>query len=132
MKLPLDDSPKHKKRARLLAILWTLLIFFLCFIPADDIPDVHIPLADKWTHFILFGVFAFLWLLSIPVFKNRYLVFIFLVSVVLGWLVEFIQGLLVFLHRSEDITDVAADTIGGLLGVMIFYVIYRMKHRKTN
>lgn len=118
------SDPVYKNRARLLAILWTLLILFLCFIPAREIPDVEIPLIDKWTHCFLFGIFAFLWLFSIKNFKNKYLFLVLLSAVILGWLVEYMQGLLSFLGRSQDNMDTLSDSIGGLLGVIIFFAIH--------
>jgi VanZ family protein len=120
----------NKKRARLLAILWTLLIFVLCFLPGDDIPEVPIPAIDKWAHFILFGVFAFLWLCTRPTIKIKYLVLIFAVSVFLGWLVEFIQGEVTILHRTQDDMDTLADSIGGLLGILLFYLVFTWAEKR--
>lgn len=129
----LSENHRFYKRARFLAILWTLLIFFLCFIPGKEIPDVHIPLADKWAHFILFAIFAALWLLSIPRLRRKHFIGVFLSSVILGWLVEFIQGSLAFLGRSQDHMDTLADSFGGLLGVLLFYFYYQwqQKHRSV-
>ena len=118
-----SNSP-YKKRARFLALLWTLLIFILCLLPAKDIPEVHVPLADKWVHFIMFGVFAFLWLCTRPSRKISFLLSIFFLTVLTGWLVELAQGTFTSLGRSEDMMDVLADGIGGILGVLIFAVLY--------
>ena len=118
-----SGDPIYKKRARIGAILWTLLIFILCFIPAREVPDLDIPMADKWVHFILFGVFSFLWLLSIKEFRPHHLVIVLICSIVLGWLVEYIQGALTFLGRSQDNMDTLADGIGGLLGVVVFWLL---------
>ena len=118
-----SGDPIYKNRARIGAILWTLLIFILCFIPAREVPDLDIPLADKWVHFILFGVFSFLWLLSIKEFRLPHLVIVLICSIVLGWLVEYIQGALTFLGRSQDNMDTLADGIGGLLGVVVFWLL---------
>jgi VanZ family protein len=111
----------YSKWARKLAIAWTLLIFFLCFLPAEDIPAVNIPFIDKWTHFILFGMFSFLWLTAWPSLKASRLLLIFVLSVLDGWLVEFIQGQLPSLHRYQENLDILADGLGGLLGVIVFY-----------
>ena len=118
-----SGDPIYKKRARIGATLWTLLIFILCFIPAREVPDLDIPLADKWVHFILFGVFSFLWLLSIKEFRLQHLVIVLICSIVLGWLVEYIQGALTFLGRSQDNMDTLADGLGGLLGVLVFWLL---------
>jgi VanZ family protein len=113
------DSP-YTKRARFLAVLWTLLIFIGCFLPGKDIPDVQVPFIDKWVHLVLFGGFTFLWLCARPVRTARSLITIFLLSAALGSLIELLQGLLSFLGRTMDIMDALADSIGGLLGIGLF------------
>src|SRR5690606_20853954 len=120
------DSP-YKKRARWAAISWTLLIFVLCFLPGREIPDVHIPLADKWVHFVLFGIFSFLWLCSYPGKTLLFSLFILGLSIGTGWLVEVIQGQLTFLGRSRENMDILADSIGGLLGVLVYHVFAFMR-----
>ena len=113
------DSP-YKKRARFLAILWTLLILVACFTPAKEFPKVDIPLVDKWTHLILFGAFTFLWLCARPVRTVSWLVSLFLISVAFGAAIELLQGLLTFLGRSMEFMDAVADAIGGALGIGLF------------
>lgn len=114
-----------QKGALVLATSWTTLLFLLCFLPGYDIPDVDVPFIDKWTHFVLFGVFSFLWLAAYPGADIRRLVTCFLASCVVGWLVEEIQGLLTFLSRTKDVVDIVADAVGGLLGVLFFGLCYR-------
>jgi len=113
------DSP-YKKQARFLAMLWTLLIFIACFTPGKDIPQVDVPFIDKWTHLVLFGGFAFLWLCSRPIRTISWLVSVFFISVALGSFIELMQGLLSFLGRSMEFLDAVADSIGGLLGIGLF------------
>lgn len=124
MKQIFSENSPYKKRARSLAILWTLLIFFLCFLPGKDIPDVNIPFIDKWAHIILFGVFSFLWLCSAPSANLRWLLIMFVTSVFLGWLVEYIQGHYIP-NRTQDIVDIAADATGGIAGIVFFVILYR-------
>ena len=113
------SNSKFKKSARVLAILWTLLIFVLCLIPGSSFPRVDIPLVDKWAHVILFGVFAFLWLCGYPSRNLRFLIIILIVTAFFGWLVEYIQGNWVK-NRSQDHMDTLADAIGGIVGVLVF------------
>ncbi len=110
-----------------MAILWTLLIFIVCFLPAREIPEVDVPLADKWVHFILFGTYAFLWLLSVKQPSTKSWIVVFISAVLVGWLVEVLQGALSFLGRSQDNMDIVADAIGGFLGVAVFALIIRQK-----
>lgn len=121
----------HKKRAKSAAIVWTLLIFIACFIPGNEIPDVKIPLADKWVHFILFGGFTFLWLLSNPELSFKKLLIIFIAGCLFGWIVEELQGLLYFLGRAKDVKDIFADALGALLGVLLFYICARIAAQKS-
>lgn len=114
----------YNKRARLWAILWTLLVLFLCFIPGEDLPRVDIPLIDKWTHIILFSVFAFLWLCAGITRNIRYILAIAVVSIYTGWLVEYVQGHYVP-NRSQDITDIMADVCGAVIGIVFFLLLYK-------
>lgn len=82
----------------------------------------------------MFGLFSFLWLASIHNFKKQFLIIVFLISVIFGWLVEVLQGQLSFLGRSKDNMDVLADAVGGFLGVVVFYIGYTIiqKKKKNN
>jgi len=116
-------SSPYKKRARLAAILWTLLILFLCLMPAKEIPDVKVPLVDKWVHFVFFGGFSFLWLCARPKRKFSYLAFIMMLSISFGAFIEYLQDIFASLGRSADGLDILADGIGGLLGILAFYIL---------
>lgn len=115
----LPDSP-YTKLARFIASLWTLLIFVGCFFPARELPHVDVPFMDKWTHFVLFGVFSFLWLCARPKTNTGNLLYILVISVALGCLIEVLQGQLTFLGRSMELMDAIADSVGGLLGIAAF------------
>ena len=128
------DNIVYKRRARFGAILWTLLIFVLCLMPGKEVPKVEIPLIDKWAHFIFFGVFSFLWLLSLRTVSVVRMAVVLCLSILVGWLVEYLQGALTFLGRSQDNVDTLADGIGGLLGVIVFYALRRRsgKHKQVS
>src|SRR4051812_31847202 len=116
------DSP-YKKQARFLAILWTLLIFICCFTPGKDLPEVNVPLIDKWTHLVLFGGFTFLWLCARPLRTFSWLITLFFIALGLGVFIEIVQGLLAFLGRSMEFMDAVADSVGGLLGIGLFCLL---------
>lgn len=117
------------KRALVLAILWTSGILLACLIPGNEVPDIHIPLIDKWVHFIIFAGFSFLWLstfISATVVKG---VLVFILSVLLGYAVELLQDSGITTGRSYDVYDIVADTIGGVLGVLLFFLWRRIAFR---
>lgn len=124
------QSP-YRKRARIPAILWTLLIFILCLWPSRELPEVNVPLADKWTHMVLFAVFSFCWLCVRPAAGAGYRLLICLLSIVLGWLVEWLQQSFPALGRSFDYNDIIANAIGGVLGLSLFYIMSRVAKRKV-
>jgi VanZ family protein len=123
LKQAFTEASPYKERARTLTISWALLILILCFIPGQEFPDVHIPMADKWVHFILFAVFTLLWMCAKPSMKFTSLLIAFVAGSAFGALVEQIQGMLTFLGRSRSLQDIYADAIGSAIGVLIFYIM---------
>lgn len=114
---------QHKIWAVLIAIIWTALIFIACFLPGNEIPNVQIPMIDKWVHFVIFAGFSFLWYLTVPkatVFKSILLI---ILSFLIGFIVELIQGSSWVVGRAYEVNDVIADGIGGILGVVLYIII---------
>jgi VanZ family protein len=119
-----------RRVALVLAILWTLGIFVACLWPGKELPHSDIPFVDKWTHFVLFGIFAFLWLCALPSGTTTSLIYIVVITALLGWLVECLQGWLPRLGRSKDNLDAVADGIGGVLGALFFWIGARISGRQ--
>lgn len=106
-----------------LAIIWTTLIFFVCFAKSSDVPTVNIVGIDKVAHFLMHFSFTFLW--GMAFYKGNFisktslvLVFSFLLSFVFGVIIEIFQGYLT-VTRSADSEDVLANIIGALLAISI-------------
>ena len=112
---------RSKTRALIFAIVWTLIIFTACLIPSRDVPEVDLPLIDKWVHFVIFGGFSFLWLATFREVNVQKCFVIFLCSVAVGYVVELLQGSGITTGRSYDLMDVVADAVGGALGAIVFY-----------
>jgi len=106
-----------------MARLWTLLILIVCLTPSVEIPRVDIPLIDKWTHVVLFGIFSFLWLCARPALTTRWVVSLLLISIAFGAAVELLQGTLTFLGRSAEFMDAVADGLGGITGIAVFWLM---------
>lgn len=97
--------------------------------PARNVPKVDVPLMDKWVHFTFFGGFTFFWLCSKPNIKTGWLLSILAIAVSFGCTIEVVQGLLPALGRASEVMDAAADSIGALLGIGLFYVLARMANK---
>lgn len=108
-----------------MAIFWSLLILVACFIPGSEVPDVRVPLIDKWVHFILFGGFSFLWLCALGKPGKRAVLFGGVTALLLGYGVEVVQGSGLTEGRSFEWMDVVADGIGGVFGSVLYLVLWR-------
>lgn len=115
----------HKKRTARIASLWTFLILVACLIPGRDVPDVQVPFADKWVHFGIFAGFSFLWTCTFKRASLRAALSTGILSVLLGYAVELLQGSGITEGRSYDLYDLLADSIGGILGLVLFFLLYR-------
>ncbi|HNW97191.1 MAG TPA: VanZ family protein [Bacteroidales bacterium] len=119
-------------RYNLWGILWGLFILVLIGLPGENIPDVslwRLLQPDKIFHSVIFGIFV---LLLIVGFKKQHtyinlhyhakwhaVVF----GIIYGVITELLQ-LIIFTHRTADIIDIIADSIGCLLGLLTFNFIY--------
>ena len=110
-------------------IFWALFIAVLSLLPGEKFPHVPMTNADLAVHFFFYCVFTFLLILGnvrqsqFPLFKKKPIVFALLVSVPFGGLVEIIQGT-EFVSRSAEFADFLANSVGGLIGVILFLIIY--------
>ena len=105
-----------------MAMLWTLFILIGCFMPAPNVPKVDVPLADKWVHFTFFAGFTFFWLCAHPSLRASRLLTVLIIGIAFGSLIEVFQGLLPVLGRASEFMDAVADSIGALLGTILFFV----------
>lgn len=107
------------------AILWTIIIFILCTIPSKNIP-LPSSLSDKLNHIIAFAGFTFFWL-----FHSSRSWLILLIAVLYGIGIEFWQATLPeSFHRGFEWYDALADSIGGVIGYII-YLIFRKLYRSN-
>lgn len=119
-----------------LAIAWSILIIVLSLVPGRFLPDIpdfyHLLKPDKLIHLALFGTLSFLILQAIrKQYNTSNLVIIgtiiaFNISLLLGALTEYLQYI-GDINRSGNIYDFIANTVGSLLGVLVFIGYYRKK-----
>jgi hypothetical protein len=105
------------------AILWTVAIMVLCWIPRDLVKEVEdqsswfdVPHLDKVVHCAIFAIFSVLWLRARPV--RQPLAWIILSGFALAVLTEIVQGL-PMIGRDSSVGDMVTDGIGVLLGVAL-------------
>ncbi len=119
-------------RHTFLAIVWGLLILLLSALPGQEFPDMSfwsLLSFDKVVHAFFYAVLVELMIVGfIKQYTFRRLRFSAVtVSMVFGifygGVIEFLQAT-VFTGRQGDVMDWIADTIGCLIGMLVFYAIY--------
>ena len=109
------------------AICVAVGIFVLSSIPGTSFPRVHFVLADKVAHAVIFGVLAVA--VAVPIRRMK-MSWTWMRVVIAATVLAGAYGLsdelhqLLTPHRSSELLDVVADTIGGLLGAA-GYATYR-------
>jgi VanZ family protein len=102
------------------ALIWSAFVFVVLMIPGNKLPNeklIPIPHFDKLVHFLLFGVFAYLWDLylrkreSFIKERKRALLILFIIFMY-GLLLEYLQ---LFIGRKFDVIDLISDMSGILL-----------------
>lgn len=116
-----------------LTIIWTIIIVYVCSLPSSDIPKTKlfiIPHFDKIFHFGVYFVLAIFMLLEIrnnkPNARKYWIVGIF--TFILGFLIELEQHYIIS-GRSGNYADLIADTLGLILGMILFW-IFEKKGKK--
>ncbi|MAX80742.1 MAG: hypothetical protein CL843_11295 [Crocinitomicaceae bacterium] len=117
-------------RSLRLSILWALLILILSIAPHEEFENKSMDNLDKVVHFFFYGVLSHLIMLSFLKQRqykqlHQYGVYVaFGITFLYGLGIEILQGT-VFVSRSIEAMDMLANTIGSLLGLVSFYLIYR-------
>lgn len=112
------------------AVLWVLVIFILCALPGEDMPDLHlnIPYLDKMAHFGMFLVLSLLIVFPFELYTSWSVRQIYIIAVlaVLGYggLIEILQNY--FFSRSGEMWDLVADVVGGVAGCLGYPLVKRM------
>ncbi len=105
------------------ALLWTGIIAWLVFTPAEELPQLGLFSYDKFGHMLFFGLFVFLWAWGLTYgcaarLKNP-LLYAFTVGIIYSVAIEIIQHQFIP-GRMGDWGDVLADIIGCLIGYGIY------------
>ncbi len=110
-----------------ITILWTIIIFTLCALPGDAIPNPHfnIPHIDKIVHGGLFFIASLLLILPLVYYSHlpRWKAYLIacIYTLVYGGLIEILQFF--FFNRSGELYDWIADFVGALIACLCYPLI---------
>ncbi|WP_143065656.1 VanZ family protein [Flavobacterium urocaniciphilum] len=115
------------KLFKVLAVIWTITILYLCLSDSPNVPNFKLPFKDKIVHFSFYFMFVFLWVKS---FENKTfkkgLIVLFL-AILLGISIEFLQENFT-VHRTYDNYDILANTLGGLFSFLLVIKFHLIKN----
>lgn len=101
------------------ALFWTFIVTYLSLATIDSQLGNEIQLTnkDKIVHFVFYFLFVILWSFYADFRKNSFnpLPKILLIAILYGILMEVFQGVFTT-HRTADVFDVFANSLGAFLG----------------
>ena len=116
------------------SLIWALMIMLLMGLPGNFFPTVinfwEWLGPDKIAHILIFALLSFLilWGYRRKIRNNKFLLCFcllsFLIASAYGALTEILQ-ITIFVGRSGNIYDCCADTFGGLIGVVVFFLKFK-------
>lgn len=120
------------KTLLLLALLYSLIITIAFLVPGRAVPATKLPI-DKVVHVGIHAGLLFVWMLYFfKKYKNSiHAKTLFLVAAgcfLYGIIIEVLQGAYIALRYSDNM-DLAANSLGTLLGAVVFY---KAKHYFEN
>jgi VanZ family protein len=102
------------------ALVWVLsLTPFFPETPLDEVAFI-----DKWTHFVMYGIFTISLLSESK--RGKRTIILLLIPIFQGLLVELAQAYLTTC-RSGDWFDALCNTLGVLVGAVLFLLFSKMK-----
>ena len=119
-----------------ITLLLAVGIVLLSLLPIPDLKmPVQVPLMDKWTHMVMYGVLTLvIWLEYRRAHQQsnawRLLIFAFLAPIAMGGILELMQAYLTTCRSSEWL-DFVANTIGVCIGSVIGILIMTVVRKST-
>ena len=122
------------RKPLLLALLWTIIIGVLTLVPGNYIPKVSSFLdwlsPDKLIHLLLFGIYTLLLCMGFSrqvkssLLSQFPIIFSCGTGMVFAFFTEMMQAYIIP-GRNGNVYDFLADTIGCLLGLIIWRIIMK-------
>jgi len=114
------------------AALWTVFITVCCLVSIKNFESVPVNdgYTDKYVHCTFYFIFTMLWFFYFRLIKpgdnRKQRLLVFLLAVVFGIIIEICQQLFTT-DRSADITDVAANTTGSAIAILVLWLFSKRK-----
>lgn len=114
------------------AILWALVILWLCAIPGQDLPDWNLFTFDKAGHAVIFLILTLLLIFGFQKqkagisFRHYFIILSLIISIIYGGATELMQQFW-FENRTADIMDFTANAAGSVLALP-FYFLFLKKY----
>lgn len=110
----------------LFAVAIAILILYLSLMKMPKY-NISISNIDKWQHSFAYTVLSLSWLFALQKFNKNYLIIISCIS--FGIIIEILQET-VTSYRTGDFLDIIANSVGVLLGLLIFSIFFKKKEVK--
>jgi len=120
--------------------IWAVIILLLTGLPGDYFPQVisfwDWLSPDKIVHFFIYGVFTFLLLwgyraqYNASKHRSKLVWLIFILGVLYSGITEVLQAT-VFIGRYGSVFDFLANTIGSIIGIIVF-MLFARKNKNEN
>ncbi len=122
-----------KSYSLIATILYSLALAVISLVKFRDIPDYIPSFSDKVLHFLMYGILAFLWIITFThkfKLKRIYaIVWAGIIAVVFGIIIEVLQGT-VTNTRVTDQNDIIANTLVVILVILIIVIKDRIVVKK--
>lgn len=122
-----------KSYSLITTILYSLALAVISLVKFRDIPDYIPSFSDKVLHFLMYGILAFLWIIT---FTHKFrlkriyaIVWAGIIAVIFGIIIEVLQGT-VTNTRVTDQNDIIANTLGVILVILIIVIKDRIVVKK--
>ncbi|MCX6237767.1 MAG: VanZ family protein [Bacteroidia bacterium] len=116
-----------------LSVLYLGCIAFLSLLPSNDLPEISLfPGADKIVHTCMYLGLAWLacWSMHSEL-KPKWYYLIILFSIGWGAMMELFQFLM-NMGRSYEFNDIVSNSIGTMIGVLIYMLMVQQKRKLDN
>lgn len=108
------------------ALLWSGIIFFLCFLPGNDLPKedwLEKIQFDKIVHFTLYFILFYLIIRIAKVPNKTTFLLASIICIAQGVFIEFVQGSSFIQNRNFDVYDIVANICGVIFAFVISSII---------